>query len=151
MALTSRNDPLGFAARTRKNLEYIEQAYGSADVHCVTQIANSLLGLIVFPYEKRFDLHVKDLKLRELAARGWPQWQLLKGECETLGDLIHHLRNAVAHGHLKFSSDDREPARVAIIVEDYKKDKLYWYAQIKADDLRTFCLRFIDLLEEKGG
>ena len=50
--LPSRNNPSGFAERTRKNLELIERAYSvGADVHVVTQLMLSLLGIIVFPWE----------------------------------------------------------------------------------------------------
>ena len=155
MPLPSRNKVPGFAERTRKNLEYIEKARQdhAADVHVITQFANSLLGLIVFPHEKNFDSHVKLLKLKDLETQGWPQWQISKGECETLGDLVYHLRNAVAHGHMTFSSEDRDPTQVEIAVEDYKPnaDKPYWCASIQADELRNFCLKFIDLLENTVG
>jgi hypothetical protein len=55
-----RNTIEGFAERTRKNLRFIVAAYdGGQDVHTVTQLINSLLGLIVYPYEfyglERFD------------------------------------------------------------------------------------------------
>jgi len=77
------------------------------------------------------------------------------GACRVVivGDLVYHLRNAVAHGHVRFSSDDRDPAQVAIEVEDYKPNAQapYWCARITADDLRAFCFRFIDLLENTIG
>ena len=154
MRFASRNNALGFAARTRKNLDHIEKAYArNVDVHVITQLANSLLGLIVFPKEKNFYSHVKALELQQLEAQGWPQWQIWKGERLTLGDLVDHLRNAVAHGHMAFSSDDREPGKVTIEVEDYKRNAKvpYWCARIQADDLRSFCLKFIDLLENTIG
>lgn len=63
MELASRNDSRGFADRTRKNLLFIEQAYESGnDVHVVTQIVTSSLGLIVFPWE-----HEADVKIRNFA------------------------------------------------------------------------------------
>jgi len=43
-----RGHALGFAERTRKNLAHIERGFDAgADVHVVTLLANSLLGLIV--------------------------------------------------------------------------------------------------------
>jgi hypothetical protein len=53
----TRNDTLEFCRRTRRNLEFIENAPQNdptAPVHAVTQLALSLLGIVVFPYE-RFD------------------------------------------------------------------------------------------------
>jgi len=45
----SRNHALTFAQRTRENLLHIERAAKAGDdVHVVTQLAISLLGLVVF-------------------------------------------------------------------------------------------------------
>lgn len=85
MRYTSRNDTLGFAHRTRKNLDYIERAYAAGDdVHVVTQLALSLLGLIVYPKERKLVERVKTLKLNELQAKGWPTWRIELGKSETL-------------------------------------------------------------------
>ncbi len=48
-----RNKTEIFAGRVLKNLRYIMgQRKNGADVHEVTQLAVSLLGLVVFPWEK---------------------------------------------------------------------------------------------------
>jgi hypothetical protein len=154
MRFASRKHALGFAERTRKNLEAIENAYAEGkDVHVVTQLAISLLGLLVFPWEKHFAAHVKNLKLDALVRKGWPRWEILLGTCNTLGGLVRHLRNAVAHGHMDFSSDSRVMAEVDIVVEDYKSgsEKPHWKARICATELREFCLRFIRLLDDTIG
>jgi hypothetical protein len=146
---------LEFAERTRRNLEYIERAFDDgADVHVVTQLATSLLGLIVFPWEKHFVKQVDALKLDDLVSEGWPRWKVSKGTCNTLGDLVRHLRNAVAHGNITFSSDSRYIEEVAIDVENYPPRRTAtpnWCARIDAKDLRAFCLRFVDLLENTIG
>lgn len=150
MALNPRNHALGFAERTRKNLLYIKSArQAGADVHEVTQLATSLLGLVVFPREKNLDARLRGLDWVKLSADGWPQWRFMLGNCGTLGDLIYHLRNAVAHGHVVFSSDDRDLSRVTIEFEDYKPGSptAYWRARISGDGLREFCLKFIALIE----
>ena len=50
MITVSRNDALGFAARTKQNLLMIEKAFEAGeDVHVVTQLVVSLLGLVVYP------------------------------------------------------------------------------------------------------
>jgi hypothetical protein len=134
-------------------MEFIDQAYDSgADVHRVTQLATSLLGLVVFPFERKSHETIKELRLKKLQRDGWPHWQITLGSSDTLGDIIYHLRNAVAHGHITFSSDDRDLDAVAIEVSDHKSaDKpAYWRASIRAIDLKDFCYRFIDLLEHMG-
>jgi hypothetical protein len=53
MIFDSRNAVSGFSERVRKNLLYLNLAKKSgADVHVVTQLITSLLGLIVYPYEE---------------------------------------------------------------------------------------------------
>ncbi len=155
MALGSRSESLGFAERTRKNLEHIQHAYHSgADVHVVTQTINSLLGLIVFPWEQGFEADIKNKKLDQLEKEGWPRWRVTKGHYGTLGELIKNLRNAAAHRNLTFSSDSRDAKHVKIEIWNRKsknsKNKV-WEAHISASDLRVFCLKFIELLEQTIG
>jgi hypothetical protein len=149
MTLTSRNQPLGFAERTRKNLVALEAAASKgADVHLVTQVATSLLGLVAFPWEKKASTAVNGRSLEQLVSEGWPQWAFSLGTCSTLGDLSERLRNAIAHGRFSFSSESRVLEEVTIVLEDWKKNAstAHWRASIRADHLREFCLRFINLV-----
>jgi DNA-binding MarR family transcriptional regulator len=152
--MPSRNEVLGFAARTRENIDCIERAFrDKGSGHVVTQLVSSLLGLIVFPHEKNFDASLKEIRLDRLAAEGWPRWEILKGKCETLGSLMHRLRNAVAHGRMRFSSDSRHMGDVTIEVEDWHPHARgpHWRARIGASDLRGFSLRYIALIEDTVG
>jgi DNA-binding MarR family transcriptional regulator len=147
--MSSRTDVVGFAARTRENLECIERAFeekGSG--HVITQLVSSLLGLIVFPQHQHLDASLKEIRLSLLVAQGWPKWEIVKGKCETLGSLVHKLRNAVAHGRMRFSSDGGQTEEVAIEVEDWHPHARgpHWRARIGAADLRVF-LRYIALIE----
>ena len=154
LAVASRNDALEFANRTLKNLRHVETASENGeDVHVVTQLANSLLGLVVFPWERNFVAHIESLKLIDLAARGWPKWKIAVGSCMTLGELTRHLRNAVAHGRITYSSDGRSDLTVILTVTDcrVKNAAPYWKASIRASDLRQFCEKFIELIENTIG
>jgi hypothetical protein len=149
-----RNYALVFAQRTRANLEYLETAFKAGEhVHMVTQLVNSLLGLVVFLWEKNFVAHLYELKLDDLAKQGWPRVEVTLGECQSLGNLAHHLRNAVAHGRIKFSSDSRELSEVTIDIEDCKphQSSPYWSARMTAADLREFCLKFMALRDDTSG
>ena len=149
-----RNDALAFAVHTRQNLEVIEECFGgSAAFHPVTQLVNSVLGLIVFLREREFDKHIAGLALDELVQKGWPQIEMSGERCETLGKFIYHLRNAVAHGRMRFSSDSRDLNRVTVSFEDckHKTSTPYWDASISATELRQVCLKFIALLEDTIG
>ena len=62
-----------FARRTLLNLDRIQQAEveGESDVFPVTQLWNSLLGLVVLPRERDENL-IPDTPLADLSADGWP-------------------------------------------------------------------------------
>jgi hypothetical protein len=154
--INDRNQPLEFAARTRKNLEFIEAAARNGDdVHRVIQITVSLLGLVVIPREKLLLPHLKDTTMASLAAEGWPTWQISLGKAETktLHDLVRHLRNAASHGRLDFTSNSPDPAQVEIIAEDKRpaSSQVTWRAQIRADQLRDFCYRFLEFIDNRIG
>lgn len=152
-AVVSRNDALEFARRTRRNLLFIEDAsQRNSEIHPVTQLANSLLGLVVFPWERNFVKKLERMDLAPLVQKGWPAWAISRGTAGTLGELVRHLRNAVAHGHLTFSSDNSF-GEVAIEVADYRLNRTepYWCATISAKELRAFCLALVDLLEDTIG
>ena len=154
--LNDRNQAEAFARRTRCNLQFIENAGrdSDSDVHRVTQITLSLLGLVVFPWERRvLKTAMQGKSIAEMNAEGWPKWEIILDECEpktdTLGRIVYHLRNAVAHGRLTFSSNSRKPEEVEIIAEDALpgNSQVHWRAQIRADQLRDFCIRLLNFIE----
>ena len=155
-----RDDARDFARRTLKNLAYIQQArQQGVKVHLVTQLANSLLGLIVFPCADRTVIEPVEIRpLDELARDGWPLWSIQqdddeKEETTTLGRLIYHLRNAIAHRRVAFSSDSPNLRDVTLHVHDAKSANapVYWRASINAEDLLSFCERLAGFIDEALG
>ena len=148
-----RNNAMVFAQNTLDNLNLIEGGLSlNSRFHPVTQLINSLLGLIVFTQEKHFINYVAKQPLKELEEKGWPKIALTKDESKrqtkTLGDLIRHLRNAVAHGRITFSSDSHDLAAVTVSAEDgpSKESEPCWIATMTAFQLRELCLKMVDLL-----
>ena len=148
--LNSRSRSLGFAERTKKNLLFIEAAFSEgADVHVVAQVILSLLGLVVFPWERHFKTRMDDVPLDDLYKEGWPQWNIAVGSSGTLSELVRPLRNATAHGRLTFSSESRLLHEVEISFWDCQWGAApHWEASINGSDLHEFCLRFTDLVED---
>ena len=161
--MISRNEALGIVERTRKNLVHMRDARQSgADVHEVTHLFNSLLGLIVIPWERELKrVDVLDIALDALFDQGWPRIDPLPDEypvkTETLKVLVKHLRNAVAHGRFRFegvgsnSANSREPSEVKVVVCDQMtlretKEVVRWRAEIGGEDLYRFCDRFIEYI-----
>ena len=162
--LFSRNTTEGFAGRTRKNLGYVKSVFDPHDrqVHVVTHLVNSLLGLVIVPQEWGMDKELKKRTLQTLAGNGKPEWNITlddprgnKPKTETLGTLIWHLRNAAAHGRFEFSGDPDSPHldKVKIIVKDqpYQDAEMNWRAEIRGDHLYEFCLRLADEIETPAG
>jgi hypothetical protein len=152
--LASRNTSLGFAQRTSRNLEHIAAAHSRGErVHIVTQTVLSLVGLVVFPWAAGVDASVKTLRYETLIQQGWPAWKIAVGRADTVGQLIRHLRNAVAHRRIAFSSDSLDAADVEVTFEDARGDNASpnWRASIRADALRDFCMNFARLVDDTIG
>ena len=150
MSLDGRNTLMGVAARVHKNLAFISESYEEgADVHVVTQLLLSLLGLIVFPLEtiKENKSDVLQSTLSELEEVGWPHWTFTIGQAQNLYQLTKRLRNSVAHRHVSFSCDSREIDDVQITFRDRKPSSKTdeWGVHISAPDLK----RFVELLSER--
>jgi hypothetical protein len=153
-----RNTIEGFAERTRKNLRFIVASYDNGlDVHVVTHLINSLLGLVVYPYEfyglEQFD----NIRLSEV----YPdqcRWDFspIEGIVQqafatptSFGALLRHVRNGIAHRHIRFGSTSRNLRDVDVVLWDSrpKRDKNgrlagyhspHWCAKINAVDLEQF-------------
>jgi len=121
--INTRNEALEFARRARQNLEFIEQAAAArpadGSVHVITQLTLSLLGMVVFPKEKLLLDSIEAKTLAGLAKDGWPTWLITRDQprkpedtTDTLGKLLRHVRNAVAHGRITFTSDSPRPEDV---------------------------------------
>ncbi|MGY8666180.1 HEPN family nuclease [Bradyrhizobium sp. UFLA05-109] len=152
----TRNEAEEFARRSRKNLIYVVegQKHGAA-VHVVTQLTTSLLGLVVYPYEKGFAELVQKLSLAELEAQGWPHWDISLGaeHCQTLGQLGNRLRNAIAHRRVTFSTDSPAIEEVELEFEDQRPGAVapHWRAAISAIGMLEFCTLFTQLIENVVG
>ena len=162
--MKSRNTTSGFAARTRKNLELVESEFRcGSDFHVVTQLVNSLLGIVVVPVGVHKRRHKAfSSRLEVLYDQGWPAWDIQLDDAprknrktETLGDLVWHLRNAAAHGRFHFlgSVDSRYLREVEIQVEDAPTGEapVNWRAQISAEGLYEFCRRLARHIDENLG
>ena len=166
--MISRNEAMGIVERTQKNLLYMRDARKSGkDIHEVTHLFNSLLGLIIIPWERELKgVKVLDITMEALYDQGWPNMDPLIDEypdkTETLKVLVRHLRNAVAHGRFRFegigshSADSRQPSEVKVIVCDQRtlwkpKKVVRWKAEIGGEDLYEFCDRFIQYIKDRVG
>ena len=133
-----------FAERTRKNLRAIEdlQAKGG-EAYEVTQLVNSMLGLLVFPRERFLD-QIPQTSLSDLEADGWPVPKVVGDfpQARDLRELIRYLRNAIAHSNIEFIGEKIQSVRVW----NTKNKRTTWKAEIGLKELRAIAERFTDLL-----
>ena len=159
--IPSRDDTLGFATRTLNNLVFIEQAYSNDqnnEVHTVTQLVLSLLGILVFPYGKLGALQnpIFSKTLLKATEEGWLGFRITmddeKGKdtakrTENVRHLVRHLRNAVSHGRIRFRTDSRNPSEETLTFEDGPTGgQPNWRAEITGSELRQFCTGFLQLV-----
>lgn len=144
---------ISFAQRTRANLEFIERNRGS-DVHEVTQLFNSMLGLLVFPQQTYFDL-IPKTPLQDLINQGWPTINFTgTASCNNLWELIRLLRHGVAHCNVKFIADGNDQLtglRIWNHEGGKKTNPKNWEAELSIQDLRTIAFKLIELIEAEVG
>ena len=138
---------IDFAKRTRQHLERIEQLQRSGEpVFEVTQLVNSLLGLLVFPQQTYFN-HIPETPLSELHEQGWPQITSVEG-ClpeDNLKQLMRMLRNSIAHCNVEFFADTRRDL-AGVTVWNVNNGRTTWKAKLTLQALRDLVDRFIDLI-----
>ena len=161
--LPRRNTTKGFAGRTRRNLEAFNHAYQKGvlkDVHPVTQLVNSLLGLVVVPKERRPKYELWTTPWEKLQSDKWPEWEWKhigncnrEGSCHELKHFIGHLRNAAAHGRFSFEGceDSHDLQKVVFVVEDKSmgSTEINWRASIRCDKLLAFCLKLSEAIDHQ--
>lgn len=136
-----------FAKRTRKNLRAIESLRSTGDVFEVTQLVNSMLGLLVFPREEFLE-KIPKVPLETLLAYGWPVPKVREGftQAAHLGDLVRYLRNAISHFNIEFVGNGENEIRSIRVWNTDRGGKKTWEADLGLDELRGIAERFVDLL-----
>ena len=140
-----------FTQRTLKNLELIENQKlddPDAEVYEVTQLINSLLGLVVLPQEAQFK-KIPTTPLANLVRQGWaiPQTVVNHPKTPNLRKLIYYLRNAVAHFNIKFTTDDYVLTGVKMWNKT-RSGKVDWAVDLSLVELRDIVKRFSALLQQ---
>lgn len=108
-----------FSNRTMLNLEYIEKSHTKTNVFEVTQLINSLLGLIIIPVEAyKANKGYSDDKLKQSSIKDYENIEKIIKKCEDekrlycdyytkqnggketldVAKFVKHIRNSVAHG-----------------------------------------------------
>ncbi|HHT9154908.1 MAG TPA: HEPN family nuclease [Candidatus Tripitaka sp. YC43] len=137
-----------FALRTKTNLELIRQAKKDGEeAYEVTQLINSLLGLLVLPQHEFYN-KIPETPLSELEKSGWPIPRVRGNypQAKDLKELTRHLRNGVAHFNLEFTLSEDHHIDGLIIWDKDRKGAKTWEAELKIKELEAITNKFTELL-----
>jgi hypothetical protein len=141
-----------FATRTKANLRVIEALESAGlEVYEVTQLVNSLLGLLVFP-QQRYFRRIPETPLETLAQDGWPK-PLVEGDfpsVKTLKDLMRYLRNAIAHFNVEYISDDSNQIQ-GMRVWNMRRGEENWSVELSLGEIRLAVDKFLELMIPDSG
>lgn len=142
-----------FAHRTRDNLatlRNLQEMRPDAKVYEVTQLINSMLGLLVFPQQRYFD-HIPETTLGELESRGWPIPEVEGNypQVRSLRELVRYLRNAIAHCNIEFLADAKGQINGLRVWNTNPRGQTTWKARLTIGDIDIITRKFIQLLLEE--
>jgi hypothetical protein len=160
-------DPIiEFARRTKCNLDHIQEQVEwqkskreTPALYEVTQLINSLLGIIVHPKES-LPPHFFDIELDKLYQKGWPEFRLATEEIDdhcitlpqTLLGLLRLMRNAIAHNQIAYISLPPDTGDIESIHFWNKpgKNKI-WEIEVSINQLRKFVTLLLDHIISQDG
>jgi hypothetical protein len=138
-----------YAKFTKENLQCVVKLAESNDrIHALTETVNSLLGLIVWPYQEQKTSYTDSGGLSAGVVEGMDEWKaLLNGDKSTRSEFLRRLRNATAHKDIHFVSPQGSSLNGYVVFRDNKSG---WCTKIKAYGLYQLCLDLADELENGG-
>ena len=131
-----------FIARTQKNLRAIEcLKEKGGEVYEVTQLLNSMLGLLIFPRARFFE-KIQDKSWDLMDKEGWPLPSGDNAHVSDLEELIRHMRNAVAHCKFNLTTDHDEISSI-----EFRDIPSFWTGVYDVASLRTFVYMILDRIQ----
>ena len=136
-----------FILRTELNLRAIEKLSAQGEsVYEVTQLINSLLGLLVYPREVFFN-NIPRITRETMIEEGWPLPDEQIAQIQDLKTLVKNMRNAVAHFNIELINNGN--AIEGLKFKNYAQDdkeraKPLWIGVYKLAPLKRFVDMFLD-------
>ncbi len=140
-----------FISRTEKNLRAIEKLSQEGEsVYEVTQLINSLLGLLVYPRERFFET-IPEITWETMIKQGWPLPSGEKAQVSDLKQLIRYMRNAVAHFNIELITDENEIEGIRF--KNYPppakdRERRIWIGEYRIEPLKRFVDMFLALISK---
>jgi len=138
-----------FIDRTEHNLKIIEAMKRDGDeVFEITQLINSLLGLLILPQQNFFD-NIPTDSIEEARNQGWKIPDPLDGfnQANNLRDYLRYLRNGIAHFNIEFISNNEEISGIQIWNQP-QKSAINWRINLKVDEIKSITNKIKELVNE---
>lgn len=135
--------------RTKWNYNFIKRVSDSFEV---TQLINSMVGLLIIPKERYLDQITDNLIDQGLLDKMIRCIRKDDYSDSTLKGIVKHMRNAVAHGRIEFCAEKPPLNEAPLIIhsvifkdqDDIKRPSKYFEIDIKVDLLEEFLFAFAD-------
>ena len=140
-----------FIARTQKNLRAIEcLKEKGGEVYEVTQLLNSMLGLLIFPKERRLYEKIQPKSWDTMVEDGLPLPSGDNAHVSNLKQLVRNMRNAVAHFNIELVNDGNEIIGIrfrSFSQPDSHREGQYWTGMYDVASLREFVNKLSEHLQ----
>jgi hypothetical protein len=145
---------LDFVDRTKKNMVATDgwrAGDPSTPFYEVTNLVNSMLGLIVLPTQQMLE----DMRQVKVEQHGIAEWRVAfelvprKGSLpQELRPLLTGMRNSIAHTSLEFPSDGANISGITFVNRaNNKAASILWTAEFDLDGIRAFLNPLIKEIE----
>lgn len=140
-----------FIKRTNCNLKTIQDLSQNGEPpYEVTQLINSLLGLVVLPKEKLFE-KIPPTSFSDLENDGWPSAFLQSSTRTDLNDNLKSLsiclRNGITHFNIKTTEKQGNITGVIIRDRKSKKHSPHWEVTLTLSELQCVVKKFGDVVK----
>jgi len=139
-----------FSDRTEQNLMLIEYISNkdSSRAFEVTQLINSLLGLIILPQQKFFDKIPND-SIEKAKTNGWliPTPSSKYKQVKDLSTYLRYIRNGVSHFNIKFVSESETIVGIQIWNKPPRSD-INWKINLNIEEIKSITRKFKELIAE---
>ena len=135
-----------FAQRARRNLRAVESLRAEGrEVFEVTQLVNSMLGLLVFPTRGLRGKNPEDSSggsqdTGVACSQDAPGF----AQAADLAELVRYLRNAISHFNIEFIGDGQNQIRLVRVWNKDRNGTKTWEANLGLDELRGIAERFTE-------
>ncbi|GAB6124476.1 HEPN family nuclease [Humidesulfovibrio idahonensis] len=141
-----------FIMRTKANLEIIatRELQEGEERYEVTQLINSLLGLLIMPQQEDI-VRPGEYLLGDLERHGWALPRRVGGNDSPndLSQLLRKMRNSIAHWGLAFQGENGELSAITMKDVDPQTDRIVWEATLTVCALKEFVSHLSSLVLER--